>query len=681
MKTCSPLKVLLVTPPGSSPHKPYPATAYLAGFLRHRGVETHQADWALELSCRLFSKVGLDRIKQQVRSAHAKHRSMHWCLDLADRLIPQVGLQRLRKQTIRLQATGTWRQLLFKLRQRLLNRLGHFLSEFDCYRETVEPVVAFLQGHNRDLSASILSRQLPEGRRLRRFFESPEWSSYGDDRGRCDLDLAYHVASLYLSEIGDVIDDVDPGFQLHAYAGKVATAREFGEVLDFLDRQQAGLISQVIEEITTEGLECFRPDVLGLSVAFHGNLVGALRIAQVARRVAPEMEIVMGGGFPNCFFRDLSDPRLFDFVDYVTLDDGERPLECLLEYISGKREHSRLLRTFMRRKNKVVYCSHPDERDPPFTEAATPSYAGLPLRRYMAVRTTMHRGHAIEAQFWNSLSLAHGCYWRKCAFCDISLDYVGRYQPQQVDRLIEQIQAIVAETRHNGFHFVDEAAPPALLQALCTRLLEREVTISWYANLRFERAFTPNLAKLMKQAGCVMVMAGLEVASDRLLRLMEKGVTVAQVARVAKGFADHGIHVFAYLMYGFPSESVQETIDSLELVRQLFLEGCLHSGGWHRFMATEHNLIGMCPERFGIQLRRPPPLATDRVFTRYHIPFEDPSEVDHKALRAGLVDAVENYQFGIGLNRPVHQWFTHSVPNTTITPGTITRALQCEDHG
>ncbi len=102
------------------------------------------------------------------------------------------------------------------------------------------------------------------------------------------------------------------------------------------------------------------------------------------------------------------------------------------------------------------------------------------------------------------------------------------------------------------------------------------------------------------------VSGGLEVASDRLLTLMKKGVTVAQVARVTRAFTDAGIMVHAYLMYGFPTETTQDTVDALERVRQLFAAGCIQSAYWHRFSATAHSPIGLHPEQYGITLRPPP---------------------------------------------------------------------------
>ena len=62
---------------------------------------------------------------------------------------------------------------------------------------------------------------------------------------------------------------------------------------------------------------------------FPGNMYAALRMAQTVRSVAPKTVIVMGGGYVNTELRELKEPRVFDFVDYVTLDSGERPLLAL----------------------------------------------------------------------------------------------------------------------------------------------------------------------------------------------------------------------------------------------------------------------------------------------------------------------------------------------------------------
>jgi hypothetical protein len=272
---------------------------------------------------------------------------------------------------------------------------------------------------------------------------------------------------------------------------------------------------------------------------------------------------------------------------------------------------------------------------------------------------------------WNKLTVAHGCYWKKCSFCDVSLDYISRYDAASAEVLVDRIEAIVKETGQTGFHFVDEAAPPKSLKALAAELQQRKTSISWWGNVRFEKSFTPELCQQLADSGCIAISGGLEVASDRLLKLMKKGVSVDQVARVTKAFADAGVLVHAYLMYGFPTQTVQDTVDALELVRQLFEAGCIHSGFFHRFACTVHSPVGQHPEEYGVKLL-PLPRGT---FAKNDVGFIDPTGVDHDQLGLALKKAIYNYMHGIGLDEDVRRWFNLRVPKTTVPRQRIARAL------
>jgi radical SAM superfamily enzyme YgiQ (UPF0313 family) len=314
--------------------------------------------------------------------------------------------------------------------------------------------------------------------------------------------------------------------------------------------------------------------------------------------------------------------------------------------------------------------------DIPHRDAGTPTYEGLPLDRYVSLVEMLNPMHRLWSDGrWNKLTVAHGCYWRKCTFCDITLDYIRRYDGAPADVLVDRVEALVRETGVTGFHLVDEAAPPAALRAFATRLLERKVAITWWGNIRFEKTFTPALCALLAESGCIAVTGGLEVASDRLLALMKKGVTVAQVARVTRAFSDAGVLVHAYLMYGFPTQTVAETVDSLEYVRQLFEEGCIQSGFFHRFTCTVHSPVGRDPAAYGVRLLPQP----EGRFARNDIGFEDPSGVDHDALGKALSAALYNYMHGVALDRDVRQWFAGTVPGrmprTTVPRDFVARAL------
>ncbi len=618
---------------------PYPATAYLTGFLRlhatRLGLQVAQADPALELFLRVFSRAGLIEIHRELAARATK-----------------------------------------KPRSAVPRGIAHFLEQADAYAATVEPVVRFLQGRDPGLALRIVGRSfLPEGPRFDAISATdPEDEPLDWAFGALGTsDRAKHLASLFIDDLADVIrEGIDPRFELSRYGERLAASAPTFDPLRAALEGPPTFVDATLDALARELVASHRPALVGLSAPFPGNVYGAFRIARAIRAASPDTHIVLGGGFVNTELRDLSDPRVFDYVDFITLDDGERPLLALVEHLGDPALP--LLRTFVRERGRVVLQTDARLHDVPLKDVGTPTYDGLPLDRYLSLFEMLNPMHRLWSDGrWNKLTIAHGCYWKKCTFCDVSLDYIGRYDLASADLLVDRIEALVAETGQTGFHFVDEAAPPAGLRALAERLLARKVVIAWWGNIRFEKTFSVELARLLARSGCVAVSGGLEVASDRLLALMEKGVTVAQVARVTRAFTDAGVMVHAYLMYGFPTETAQETIDSLERVRQLFAAGCVQSAFWHRFAATAHSPIGLAPGRFGIRLRKEPKKVQ---FARNDLAFDDPTGCDHDALGAGLRKALYNYMHGIGLDADVRDWFDRRVPAPEVPPDLVQRALR-----
>jgi radical SAM superfamily enzyme YgiQ (UPF0313 family) len=436
------------------------------------------------------------------------------------------------------------------------------------------------------------------------------------------------------------------------------------------------LVDTVLHTLTLDCIARHQPDLVLLSVPFPGAVYAALRIAQSIKAQHPQIRIAMGGGYVNTELRALTEPRIFDFVDFISLDAGERPLLALLEHLQGKRSTSRLVRTYVRdtASGQVKYMNW-SEPDVPFEDVGTPTWDGLPLGSYLSLLDMLNPMHRLWSDGrWNKLTVAQGCYWKKCSFCDVTLDYISRYETATAATLADRIERIVGETGQTGFHFVDEAAPPKALKALAQELLRCKLAISWWGNIRFEKTFTPALAELLAESGCIALSGGLEVASDRLLALMQKGVTVEQVARVTKSFSEAGILVHAYLMYGFPTQTVQDTVDALEYVRQLFENGCIQSGFFHRFTCTTHSPVGQNPAAYGVELLPMPEVS----FAKNDILFHDPSGVDHDQLGLGLKKAIYNYMHGLGLEEDVRTWFDlpqGRCPKPKVPRSFVTRAL------
>lgn len=630
------MKILLLTPPMTQLNTPYPATAYLTGFLQQQGYAVAQRDLAIELLLKILSREGLEQLYDQVETNYES---------VEDDELPES--------------------------------IYHFLANYADYYRCIDAVIVFLQGKDPSLALRIASRRfLPEGPQFEALEQMADMHADVLEQAFGQLgvqDKAKYLATLFINDLAAVIKEgVDPYFEISRYAERLAASNpQFDDLYEALHTPETHYTENIIAQLIQQYIVEEAPDVLGISVPFPGNMLGALQAAKYCKAYAPEVKIVLGGGFINTELRALKEPRLFEFVDYICLDDGERPLLTLLEYLQGQRES--LFRTYVLVAGGVVLRSCADVHDFPQKDVGTPCYKGLPIDKYLSLCEMLNPMHRIWSDGrWNKITIAHGCYWAKCSFCDISLDYIGHYDDAGADITVARIKTLIAETGQTGFHFVDEAAPPKALFALAKKLLEQDIVITWWGNIRFEKTFTAEKCQLLADSGCIAVSGGLEVASDRLLALMEKGVSVAQVAKITKAFTDAGILVHAYLMYGFPSQTEQETVDALEYVRQLMQQGCIHSGYWHRFAATIHSPVGLKPEAYGIKL-----IPNKNVlFAENDIEYIDTVQTDHDMLGQGLKKALYNYMHNMGFEYPASFWFDQQVVATRIPERYI---LSCLD--
>ncbi len=486
-------------------------------------------------------------------------------------------------------------------------------------------------------------------------------------------DKAKHLATMYLEDLSDLIKEtVDEHFGFSRYAERLGrSANSFDELYESL-QQPESFIDKILLDILKKRMAELQPSMVAISVPFPGNLYTSLRCGQWIKANYPGVKVAMGGGFANTELRSLSDPRVFEFYDFITLDDGEAPIENLFKYVNGTAGIENLKRTFLLEKGTVLYHNNKNVQDYRQGEVGTPDYSDLLLDKYISAIEVANPMHRLWSDGrWNKLTMAHGCYWGKCTFCDISLDYIKLYEPVAAGLLCDRMETLIKQTGENGFHFVDEAAPPALMRALALEIIRRKLVVSWWTNVRFEKSFTRDLCVLLKASGCIAVSGGLEVASDRLLQLIDKGITVSQVARVNRHFTEAGIMVHAYLMYGFPTQTAQETIDSLDMVRQLFKAGVLQSAFWHQFAMTAHSPVGLNPAKYKV-LKETEAIGT---FANNDIVHHDPTGADHDSFSFGLKKSLLNYMHQLGLDEPLHKWFDFKVPRTSIMPDYIEQAL------
>ena len=597
--------VLLVTPPFTQLNTPYPATTQLNAFLDKNGFPTKQVDLGIELIDRIFSS------------------------------------------------------------DFLLANLPKGLPDVEGYTTTIDAVKRFLRGSDLSLAQRIVAGNfLPkEVQHSNCTEEEFEWA-FGvagvEDRAR-------YSATLYLEDLAEMLKrHVDPHFELVRYAEHLCTyAADFDGVGEALAAEPTAL-ERVMLELMDAHIRRLNPEMVCFSVPFPGCLLSTLRCGHYIKEHYPAVAVCMGGGFVNTELRQLSEPRIFDYVDYITLDDGELPLLRLLRYRQGEIGADMLLRTYYREDGLVRYVSFVSDDMPAQVEndhLPVPDFDGLPLDLYLSTADMTNPMQSLwSCGRWNKMMMAHGCYWAKCAFCDTTLDYIGRYDAPKASTVVDRMERIVSQTGCSGFHFVDEALPPKLLREVCEEIVRRRLVLSFWGNIRFEKTFNAEYCQLLAEAGCIAVSGGLEVASDRLLRLIGKGVSVQQTIVAARNLSAAGIMVHTYLMYGFPTETLNETIEALENVRRMFNEGIVQSAFWHRYAMTVHSPSGHEPEKYGAQC---PEHGRMNRFCNNEIPFDADFDYDLDAVGDILRIATYNYMNGLALDRPASKWFKSIIRSRT----------------
>jgi hypothetical protein len=617
--------LLLITPPFTQLNTPYPATAYLKGFLNTKNISAFQIDLGLEVILELFSKKNFQELFDYA---------------FKNNTIVSENCQRI-----------------------------YTLKDF--YLQPLNAVIGFLQGKNPTFARQICTENfLPRASRFNQL-DDMDWAF-----GSMGLqDKAKHLATLYLEDLSDfIVECIDDNFGFSRYAERLGqSANSFDELYLHL-QDSLTFIDTITLKILDEKLKTTTPKLVCFSVPFPGNLYSAFRCAQYIKTNYPNTKVAMGGGFPNTELRSVSDVRVFEFFDFITLDDGEVPIELLYNHVKSSALEMPFKRTFLLENGNVVYKNNSTQQDYKQSDLGTPDYSDLLLNDYISVIEIANPMHSLWSDGrWNKLTMAHGCYWGKCTFCDISLDYIKIYEPITAKLLADRMEQLIEQTAETGFHFVDEAAPPALMKALALEIIKRKLTVTWWANIRFEKNFTKDLCLLLKASGCIAISGGLEVASDRLLTLIDKGVTLEQVAQVTRNFTEANIMVHSYLMYGYPTQTIQETIDSLEMVRQLFEIGVLQSGFWHQFALTAHSPIGLNPSDYHII-----PNTKTITFANNDIEFTDTTGIDHNQFSFGLKKSLFNYMHGIGFDLPLQDWFYFKIPKTTIQKDFIYGCLENE---
>ncbi len=350
-----------------------------------------------------------------------------------------------------------------------------------------------------------------------------------------------------------------------------------------------GILGGFFEKILPPILAGKKIQVVGISIGVEDQLQAAFRCARVIKDIAPDIHVTIGGSFVSTTMRSVKNEKLFEVIDSMVLDDGERPLVELIGELSVPEPD------FSRIAGLVYYDGKEIRRNPPgpsmdLESLPPPDFSLLPFDRYLLPSQVM------SLPFRSS----RGCYWAKCAYCRTDSPIVCYHQQASADYLFESLKSIVDQTDVRSFAFTDEASVPKEMEKLAGRLVSEGLQINWGTCFRMEKSLTADRCRAFRQSGCVNVNFGLEVYNQRLLKLIRKGMTIDDVLDVLPNVAGADIFVFTYLMVGLPTETEHEALAGYEGIRWLWNRGFIGDYSYSAFQLYRDSVFYNEREKYGI---------------------------------------------------------------------------------
>lgn len=662
------LNTLIIQPPLVQLNTPYPSGAYLLDFFNSLYEEKNvkgRVEW-FDLSNSFFHKI------------FCKHGIAH---------IFNSTFEKALKLSSQYESQGD-DNTAFHLRR--------FISQKEFWINWIDEIIAIVCSSNSKISGRefahefIRSAHVPRGMRVENFLSNLNRDVSTDD--------AQILSSLALADLADYITLVyDQNFALIRYAEHLATSTaEFSETIEGL---KAPSLNDFYKPLLLEKITSYKnePTLYCISVPFPGCFESALFSADLIRKECGDNAIIIfGGGYVNTELREISEKGIFDYCHILSYDKGygsyirlfdefknaacgiEDEKQCFnLKEAFENIFDSRKFYNFSYLKNGSVIIPLEKEneeykvlykKEHEYIRKITPDYSHIDFTKYPRLADDTNPMHRIwNDGAWLKAYIAHGCYWHRCAFCDTTLDYVKDYCLTDINSLYDSLCVQAEKTGVHGIHFVDEACPPVALQNFALKNMavksSNKIPLTYWGNIRFEKSFDRDLADLLSAGGLTAVSAGIEIATGNGLSAVNKGTDMENIVNACCAFKEAGILIHSYMIFGFWSQSVQDLIDSMETLRQLFEAGLLDSAFWHKFTLTLHSTVyeeykkGKYPE-----LKILPQKKTQFAKNDLHFEGEEKSEKFSAPLNAAL----ELWMHGEKLSKPVESYFPFKMPKPSI---------------
>lgn len=332
-----------------------------------------------------------------------------------------------------------------------------------------------------------------------------------------------------------------------------------------------------------DNIKSKNPDYIGISINSSSQVIPGLTLANLLKNNLNAHINIGGNFFGRVKEAIVNNPEFFDlFCDTVLVEEGERPVVELAKYVNNEIKIEDVSNLIYKKDGKIVI--NETKKPLKLDEMAIVSLDGYDFGQYFAPE--------IILPFQSS----RGCYWGKCSFCD--QDFGQNFNVKNPDKLTDEFIKLKEKYGIKYFEFIDESVGPSYLGELTDKIKEKNIDINYFFDARLETSFTKELLQNAYTSGLRMVLWGLESGSNSVMELINKGIDIDRRLEILKNSSDSGIWNFAFIFFGFPTETAADAKKTIELICQN--KDIIHSYGRSVFTMGKHTKLKDEPEKYGI---------------------------------------------------------------------------------
>ncbi|CAG0965088.1 Bacteriochlorophyllide d C-12(1)-methyltransferase [Methanosarcinales archaeon] len=371
----------------------------------------------------------------------------------------------------------------------------------------------------------------------------------------------------------------------HSYDMRYSS-RKSSDVLEAINDRKENIFIEYFEKYTLPEVLEGNPGLIGISIINISQLIPGLTLANLIKKADPKIHINIGGSVFTRLINEISKKKdLFSVFDSVIVHEGETALLDLIKHLDNGFD-IRDIPNLIYKKGQEIIVNRLSSSGEDINLLPTPCFDGLPLDKYLSPELVI------------PVLSSRGCYWNRCTFCDHGFGYSGKYRPRDVDLLFDDIKTLNNKHKTKFFTFQDEGLSIKIIGALSDRIIDEKLDISWLADSRFESSFSPELGNKLSRAGCKMLYFGLESASERVLKCMDKGIKKENVLKICRFCKESGIWAHLFLIFGFPTETHSEARETMDFI--LHNSDKIRSMSFGSFQLTKHSKVYENPDNFNI---------------------------------------------------------------------------------